>query len=124
MWNPKQEMIQMNLLTNKKETQTQKRNLWLPGGWDSQGVWEGHVHTAIFKMDTNKHLLYSTWNSAQCYVPVEMGGGFEGKDTRTCMAESLRCSPETTTTLLTGYTPIQNKKFKVKKNVNDEATKI
>ena len=75
-------------------------------------------------MDTNKHLLYSTWNSAQCYVPVEMGGGFEGKDTRTCMAESLRCSTETTTTLLTGYTPIQNKKFKVKKNVNDEATKI
>ena len=29
-----------------------------------------------------------------------------------CMAEFLCCSPETTTTLLTGYTPIQNKKFK------------
>ena len=29
------------------------------------------------------------------------------------MAESLLCSPETITTLLTGYTPIQNKKFKV-----------
>ena len=28
--------------------------------------------------------------------------------TCTCMAESLHCSPETTTTLLTGYTPIQN----------------
>ena len=33
--------------------------------------------------------------------------------TRICMAESLHCSPETTTTLLIGYTPIQNKKFKV-----------
>ena len=28
------------------------------------------------------------------------------------MAESLRCSPETITTLLTGYTPIQNEKLK------------
>ena len=28
------------------------------------------------------------------------------------MAESLRCSPETITTLLIGYTPIQNKKVK------------
>ena len=28
------------------------------------------------------------------------------------MAESLRCSPETVTTLLIGYTPIQNKKVK------------
>ena len=30
-----------------------------------------------------------------------------------CMAESLCYSPETTKTLLIGYTPIQNKKFKV-----------
>ena len=33
-------------------------------------------------------------------------------DTCICMAESLCCSPETITTLLTGYTPIQNTKFK------------
>ena len=31
------------------------------------------------------------------------------------MAESLCCSPETITTLLIGYTPIQNKNFKLKK---------
>ena len=31
----------------------------------------------------------------------------------TWLAESLRCSPETTTTMLISYTPIQNKKFKV-----------
>ena len=31
------------------------------------------------------------------------------------MAESFCCSRETTTTLLVGYTPIQNKKFKVNK---------
>ena len=29
------------------------------------------------------------------------------------MAESLCCSPETTTVLLISYNPIQNKKFKV-----------
>ena len=34
-------------------------------------------------------------------------------DTCICMAESLHSSPETTTTLWIGYTPIQNKKFKV-----------
>lgn len=28
------------------------------------------------------------------------------------MAESLYCAPETVTTLLTGYTPVQNNKFK------------
>ena len=33
-----------------------------------------------------------------------------------CMAESLCCSPETITTLLISYIPIQNKKFKKKEN--------
>ena len=37
-------------------------------------------------------------------------------DTCVCMAESLCCLPETVTTLLIGYIPIQNKKFKKKKN--------
>ena len=65
---------------------------------------------------TNKDLLYSTWNSAQCYVAALMGG--EGLGENGCMymyAESFSCSPETTTVLLMGCTPIQNKKFKKKK---------
>ena len=36
-------------------------------------------------------------------------------DTWIGMAGSLPCSPETITTLLIGYTPIQNKKLKKKK---------
>ena len=47
-------------------------------------------------------------------------------DTCIHMAESLHYSPETITTLLTGYTPIQNKKFKSKKRkqiVYEEAAK-
>ena len=65
---------------------------------------------------TNKDLLYSTWNSAQCYVAALMGG--EGLGENGCMymyAESLSCSSETTTMLLIGCTPIQNKKFKKEK---------
>ena len=42
--------------------------------------------------------------------------GFGGRmDTCICVAESLPCPLETITTLLTGYTPIQNKKLKKKK---------
>ena len=37
-------------------------------------------------------------------------------DTYICMAESLHCSPEIMTTLLIGYTPIQNV-FGVKKKI-------
>ena len=36
-------------------------------------------------------------------------------DTRICMAESLCCPPEAIITLLISYTPIQNKKFNIKK---------
>ena len=42
-----------------------------------------------------------------------MGGGFGENGTCMCMAESLHCSPETITTLLIDYTPIQNKKLNV-----------
>ena len=45
-------------------------------------------------------------------------------DTRICMGESLCCSPEIIT-LLIGYTPIQNKKFKLwrKKSKKTEGKK-
>ena len=43
------------------------------------------------------------------------GWGVWGRmDTRIFMAEHLCCPPETITTLLIGYTPIQRKKFKKK----------
>ena len=46
-------------------------------------------------------------------VNVMWQPGCEGSlgEMDTCMAESLHCSPETITTLLISYTPIQNKKF-------------
>lgn len=54
--------------------------------------------------------------SARCDVAVWMRGepGGGGMDACTHMAESLCGSPETTTTLLTSYTQIQNQKlFKI-----------
>ena len=68
------------------------------------------------KWITTKDLLSSTGNAAPYYVAAWMGGGVCGRmDTCVCMAEFLGCSLETITTLLVGYTPIQNKKFKKNK---------
>ena len=47
------------------------------GGMDSYGVWDRYVHTAMFKMDNQQGpTVYSTGNSAQCYVAAWMGEGF------------------------------------------------
>ena len=38
------------------------------------------MYTLLYlKQITNKDLLYSTWNSAHCYVPAWMGRGFGGE---------------------------------------------
>ena len=72
------------------------------------------MYTLLYvKWITSKDLRYSTGNSA----PM-LRGSLDGKAAwgsmhiLTCMAESLCCSPKTLTTLLTGYTPIQNKNLK------------
>ena len=51
MWNLKK--VQMNLLTKLKETHRFRKQTWLPGGRDSEGIWEGHVYIAVFKWITN-----------------------------------------------------------------------
>ena len=43
-------------------------------------VWDCHVHTAIFKMESKQDLLYSTRSSAQCCVAAWMGGEFGEKE--------------------------------------------
>ena len=45
-------------------------------------------------------------------------------DTCICMAESICSPPETITTLLIVYTPIQNKKLKKKKQTEKNSKKI
>ena len=66
------------------------------GGRESLGVWDGHVHTAIFKMDNQQGP--TVWYRELCSM---LCGSLDGKeawrrmDTCICMAESLCCSPET-----------------------------
>ena len=57
-------MMWMNLLNRKR--QTERMNLHLLEGRmerrDRQGVWDGHLHTAIFKMDNQqREWMYSCW---------------------------------------------------------------
>ena len=76
------EMIQMNFSTK----QTHRLREWIYGCW-KKGWEEGIVRE--FGMDmyillylkwiTKKVLLYSTGNSAQCYVAAWMGGEFGGE---------------------------------------------
>ena len=54
----------------------------------------------ILKM-YKKELLFSMWNSAQCYLAGWLGV-WGRMYTGMCMAESLPCSPETITTLSIG----------------------
>ena len=94
--------------------------LWFLGGEGEVRDFGKAMYTLLYlKWITNKDLLCSTWNSAQCYVPAWMGGvAWRKTDTCICMAESLHCSPETTKTLLISHTPLQNKKLKKKKDLS------
>ena len=70
------------------------------------------LYTLLYlKWITSKDLPYSTWNTAQ-YVVAWVGGVWGRVDMCMCMAESLRSSSETITTLLITCTPKQNKKLK------------
>ena len=68
-------MIQMNLQNRKRLTENKLRIARGKGT-----VREHCLKTLLYlKWLTNKDLLRSTWNSAQCYVPVWMGSGVGGE---------------------------------------------
>ena len=78
MWNLKRS--DTNQLLKQKETHRLIKHTYVARG---EGiVWESgmDIHTLLnFKWITNKDLLYSTGNSAQCYMVAWKGGGFGGK---------------------------------------------
>ena len=43
----------MNSLVKQKNTDFENY-IMIAGGRDSRGVWDGHIHTAIFKMDNQQ----------------------------------------------------------------------
>ena len=62
-------------------------------GRDSQGVWDGYVHTAIVinTMDNQQGLIVQHMELCSMLCASLHGRGFWGSmDTCTCMAESLR----------------------------------
>ena len=71
------------------------------------------MYTLLYlKWITNTVLLYSTGNSAQCYVAAWMGGESGGECIHIYIYPKLRpfaVHLKLLTTLLIGYTPIQNK---------------
>ena len=78
------------------------------------------MYTLLYlKWITNKDLLYSTGNSAQCYVVAWMGGEFEGEWIYRHKWPSL-FTVHLKVTLLISYSPTQNKKFK-KKTLREKA---
>ena len=95
MWNLERNAT--NELTKKKETHRLRKQTY--------GCWEEGIVRDFGKVMYT--LLYLKWiTDVTCQPGREVGGG--RMDTCVCMAESLPCSPETTTTLLIGSTPVQN----------------
>ena len=76
-----------NVLTyrTERDSQTEKTNLRLPRwrGQEAGGIVRafGMVLYALLylKLIIDKDLLYSTWNSAQCFVTAWVGGKFRGE---------------------------------------------
>ena len=67
VWNLKRNYTNELAYKTERDSQTQRRNFWLP------------VYPAIFKMDNQHGPIIQPWNSAQCYVTAWMGGEFEGE---------------------------------------------
>ena len=69
-------MVQMNLFTKQKYSHScRKQTYGYQGGKegrDKLGDWDWHIHTTIYKIITNKDLLYSTGNSTQYSVMAYM----------------------------------------------------
>ena len=92
---------------------TETRLLLMRGGCGIKRSREGV--RSLYNISDQSFFTYKTGSGNVMCQP-----GWGRMDICLCMAESLCCSPETTTTLLIGYTTIQNKKFKVwKKKKNN-----
>ena len=83
------------------DSQTQRMSLRLlgrrMGRRDSWGVWDGHVHTVIFKMDNQQSPTVQHRELCSMLCGRLDGGGVWGRmDTCLGMGESLCCSRKST----------------------------
>ena len=93
-----------NQLIYKTETDLEHELMIKRGkAWTERIVRESgmDMYTLLYlKWITHKDLLYSTWNSAQCYVPPEGSRVWGENETCICVVKYLRCSAETTSLLI------------------------
>ena len=94
-----------------------------PGGLQSMGLqrvghdWSNLAHTARNQQEPTvqpREVCFMLCGS------LDGRGAWERMDICICVAESLHCSPETTTAVLNGCTPIENKSLKNKKTMTYE----
>ena len=107
----RQEHIFVNTDELTKQKKTHSLREWTYGcgvggrmrGSITQGLWGGHVHTSIFKMDNQQGPTVQHMELCSMLCNTLDGRGVWGrKDIYICMAESLCCSLETITMLI-GY---------------------
>ena len=68
----------MNLQNKKRLTDLENELKLAEGGEGTVRDFGKVMYTLLyFEWITNKNLLYSTGNSAQCYVPAWLGAGFK-----------------------------------------------
>ena len=83
MWDVKRNDKNELTYETERDSETQRMNLQLWGiRMGEQIVRESGkaVYTLLYlRWITNKDLLYTTWNSAQCHVAAWMGAGFGGE---------------------------------------------
>ena len=115
-------MIQMDLKKRERPTDLESKLMVAGREWLRREFGKVMYTLLYSKWIINKDILYSTWKSTHSMCQPGWEGGWGRMDTCMCMAESLCCSPETATTLLISYTPIQNNKFKVWKKKRKEAS--
>ena len=73
-------------------------------GRDNYGVWDQHVHTAVFKMDNQQGPTVYHWELCSVLYGSLDGREVWGRmDTCTHRAEYICCPPETITMLLFQY---------------------
>ena len=79
-----------------------------------QDRWAGHDKAHEHRLGVGNHVKEGLYRELCSMIHGSLGGmGVWGRmDTYICMTKSLRCLPEIITTLLIGYTSIQNKKLK------------
>ena len=83
------------------------------GGKDTWGVWDGHGHIAMFKMDSQEGPTMEHEEICSMLCSRLDGRRVWGRmDTCIRLDESLHCSPKTVTTLLIYYPPIENKNLR------------